>query len=56
MKRSTGTPTIDPSQMNRYRMASGWQVGARELPREVRAEIAALDDLVEVGERLALLG
>src|SRR6185312_7665118 len=36
----------------------GWlqaQVGARELPREVRSEIAALDDLVEVGERLALL-
>ena len=30
------------------------QVGAREVPGEVRPEVAALDDLVEVGERLAL--
>ena len=49
---TTGTPTIaaDPDEEELGRLEL--EVGARELAREVGAEVALLDDLVEVGQRL----
>ena len=53
-QRRAGCRRSTPAQIIRNSEGLSLQVGARELARQVGAEVALLDDLVEVGERLAL--
>ena len=50
-----GTPTMQAAQITRYSLTLQPEVGAGDLAGEVRAEVALLDDLVELGHGLARL-
>ena len=49
----SGTPIVVAAQMTRYSLTLSLQVRARDLAGEVGAEVALLDDLVELLHRLA---
>ena len=55
MSITSGTPSVVPAQIDEVLGRLEPQVGAGDLARQVGAEVALLDDLVELVERLARL-